>query len=72
MVGFNIRVYRFQSVCFVCRFVKTSPCRSATSLSFGKVRDVLAMPKQGEVNFARFVVMQNCEGLQKLNFLDFF
>jgi len=27
----------------------TSPCRSATSLSFCKERDVLAKPKQGEV-----------------------
>ena len=28
----------------------TSPCRCATSLSFRKERDVLATPKQGEVN----------------------
>jgi hypothetical protein len=27
----------------------TSPCRSATSLSLRKERDVLAKPKQGEV-----------------------
>jgi hypothetical protein len=27
----------------------TSPCRSATSLSFRKEREVLAKPKQGEV-----------------------
>jgi len=28
---------------------ETSPCRSATSLSFNKERDVSATPKQGEV-----------------------
>jgi len=57
-LSISIRVFRVP-------FVKTSPCRCATSLSFRKERDVLAMPKQGEVNFAHFVVMQKLRRVTK-------
>jgi hypothetical protein len=38
------------------RWNVTSPCRSATSLSLRKERDVLAKPKQGEVKGQGFAV----------------